>query len=66
MDLGDLWPKLTFFQSAVTDALLDTLEDHVDWNVRPEGANDWAATVAGRIREMCRRLTQGEIKSPTA
>ena len=50
----------------MTDALLEVLKDRVDWDLRPEEANDWATTVAGRIRVMCRRLTQAEIKSPRA
>ena len=66
LDLRALWPKLTFCQSTMTDALLEVLKDRVDWDLRPEEANDWATTVAGRIRAMCRRLTQAEIKSPRA
>ena len=50
----------------MTDALLEVLKDRVDWDLRPKEANDWATTVAGRIRAMCRRLTQAEIKSPRA
>ena len=66
LDFRALWPKLTFCQSTMTDALLEVLKDRVDWDLRPEEANDWATTVAGRIRAMCRRLTQAEIKSPRA
>ena len=66
LDLRALWPKLYFCQSTMTDALLEVLKDRVDWDLRPEEANDWATTVAGRVRAMCRRLTQAEIKSPRA
>ena len=66
LDLRALWPKLTFCQSTMTDALLEVLKDRVDWDLRPEEANDWATTVAGRIRAMCRRLTQAAIKSSRA
>ena len=66
LDLRALWPKLTFYQSNMTDALLEVLKDRVDWDLRPEEANDWATAVARRIRAMCRRLTQAEIKSPRA
>ena len=66
LDLRALWPKLTFCQSTMTDALLEVLKGHVDWDLRPVEANDWATTIAGRVRAMCRRLTQAEIKSPRA
>ena len=64
LDLRALWPKVTFCQSTMTDTLLEVLKGQVDWDLRPEEANDWATTVAGPVRAMCRRPIQAEIKSP--
>lgn len=65
--LHDLEPKLTFAKSLLRKALAliqDELKKRPGWSLRPEHHNDWVDTMACRLSNLCRVLTQGENKHP--
>ncbi len=65
-DLKSLQGNLSFKQSTLKKLLKEVATDTTSWPrpLKPEEHDDWAATMATRIRSCCRFCSQAFLKNP--
>jgi hypothetical protein len=63
--LREIHPKLTFTKRTV-EAAISLLVDRLGFGLKPEHKADFVSTIAQRLRNALRVVTQAEMKSPNA
>ena len=63
--LREIHPKLTFTKRTV-EAAISLLVDRLGFGLKPEHKADFISTIAQRLRNALRVVTQAEMKSPNA